>query len=86
MSELPQKPQSNIGAVMQCSILIPKLVGDFWEDIRCKNAAKYEVKYKISKNRDAITTKKCCTIHKKKLLEEVENDSFAELVSILNIA
>lgn len=70
---------------MQCSILIPKLIGNYWNNIQCKKIAKYQVKYKFSKTRDVITTKNCCTIHKNKLLKEIKNDSFAELVSVNSI-
>lgn len=80
-----EKTKLAIPKIMQCSILIHKLVGNYWKDVQCKNIAKYDVKYKISKNRDTITTKKCCAIHKTKLLKEIENDSFAEFVSVDNI-
>lgn len=79
-------PACFLGAVMQCSVSIPKLIGDYWQNVQCKKTAKYEVKYKISKYRDTVRTIKCCTIHKTKLLKEIENDSFAELISVENIA
>lgn len=78
--------QCNKQSVMQCSVLITKLIQNIWTDVNCKKNAKYIVSYKLSKNSEFVKTKKCCTQHKNKLLNEIHKDGTAILISVLNIA
>lgn len=69
---------------MKCTVLIKKLnyIKTFWEEVQCDKNAKYIIKYKIN---NIMYTKLCCTIHKNILLKEINDYSFAELISVDNI-
>lgn len=86
LSNEAKNPALNKGAVMQCSVLVTKHDGsNYWKDEQCAKSAKFTVSYKISSH-GSVYEKQCCTQHKKKLVKEIEEDAFAVLISIQNIA
>ena len=70
--------------ITKCSALVSKRDGILLVDCNCQKSAKFIVRYKISKS-GGVFNKCYCTLHKNKLIKEIETDSFAELLSIENI-
>ncbi len=69
----------------KCTISVRRRDGGVllkYED--CGKNAKFSVNYKLSKSSN-IKTHYCCTIHKNKFVNELINDSFAELVAVNKI-
>ena len=52
----------------------------YWEDVPCQKNAKFEVEYKLSES-SLLIKKDLCTIHRNKLLKEIDADNLAVLVS-----
>lgn len=59
--------------------------GLYLQSHQCNRKAVCVIKYKLSFKSDNVKSKKCCTIHKKMFLRQIDRDDHAELVSCENI-
>jgi len=85
-SQVARHSSNEMCADVLCQILVDdKIRGIYLHSHQCTKKAVCVIAYKMAKKSDNIKSKKCCTIHKKMFLRQIDRDDHAELVSCENI-
>lgn len=74
------------GGNTMCDFRVERKLGIYAHaDFPCRNKAKFNVEYKLSKS-GSVFKRNCCTTHKKALERAIKNDlGISELISAKNI-